>query len=128
MLFIEKNAYIPMQGQQMPALISSQPKTILLRRGSQRKITEIGHITMAVQHNDRNCVVVIQHFQDKIESRVCIGLVERPHSLGPHLQSERVSTQKKPLRTLLFSRASCLKEGGHLLSRIALQYHRRKWA
>lgn len=59
MLFIEKNAYIPMQGQQMPALISSQPKTILLRRGSQRKITEIGHITMTVQHNDRNCVVVI---------------------------------------------------------------------
>ena len=35
MLFIEKNAYIPMQGQQMLALISSQPKTILLRRGSQ---------------------------------------------------------------------------------------------
>ena len=60
MLFIEKNAYIPMQGQQMPALISNQPNAILLRRGSQRKITEIGHITMTVQHNDRNCVVVIQ--------------------------------------------------------------------
>jgi hypothetical protein len=59
MLFIEKNAYIPMQGQQTPALISCQPKTILLRRGSQRKITEIGHITMTVQHNDRNCIVVI---------------------------------------------------------------------
>ncbi len=87
MLFIEKNAYIPMQGQQMLALISSQPKTIKLRRGSQRKITEIGHITMTVQHNDRNCVVVIQHFQDKIEIRVCIGLIERPHSLGPHLHS-----------------------------------------
>lgn len=59
MLFIEKNAYIPMQGQRMLALNSSQPKTILLRRGSQRKITEIGHITMTVQHNDRNCGVVI---------------------------------------------------------------------
>ena len=35
--------------------------------------------------------------------------------------------QKKSSKTFV-SELSLLKEGGYLLSRIALQYHRRKWA
>ena len=36
--------------------------------------------------------------------------------------------QEKALKTFLSSGLSSVKEGGYLLSRIALQYHRRKWA
>ena len=36
--------------------------------------------------------------------------------------------KQKSLRNLSKSEASSLKGGGDLLSRIALQYHRRKWA
>ena len=32
------------------------------------------------------------------------------------------------LKQVLYFRAVVFKEGGFLLSRIALQYHRRKWA
>ena len=32
------------------------------------------------------------------------------------------------LKTFLSSGLNSVKEGGYLLSRIALQYHRRKWA
>ena len=35
---------------------------------------------------------------------------------------------KKSPNELLFIRTLLLKGGGYLLSRIALQYHRRKWA
>ena len=40
----------------------------------------------------------------------------------------RTTTRKKPEDSLESSGFALLKEGGFLLSRIALQYHRRHWA
>ena len=44
-----------------------------------------------------------------------------------HTLYAKYKNEKAP-KTLLSSRLRFLKEGGFLLSRIALQYHRRKWA
>ena len=44
----------------------------------------------------------------------------------PQREFERYKNEKAP--TTFVIEASLLKGGGYLLSRIALQYHRRKWA
>ena len=44
----------------------------------------------------------------------------------PQREFERYKNEKAPITYVI--EASLLKGGGYLLSRIALQYHRRKWA
>ena len=45
-----------------------------------------------------------------------------------YIISNEIIENKKEPHDISILRFSCLKEGGLLLSRIALQYHRRKWA
>ena len=52
-------------------------------------------------------------------------------SMQAHCRAERAGNTlqyEKALKTFLSSGLHFVKEGGFLLSRIALQYHRRKWA